>query len=83
MKSKLKFTEGVWLSYQYNEYHGADEAEDEVVVRSQPAISIGAVAERIDYTRNGDDHQRGTVSDQIIPAQPRFFRFEYLDQHHV
>lgn len=71
------------LNYQNDEDYRTDKAKDEVVVGAEPAVLIGAIAERIDDAGNGDDQQRYAIAPEVVPAQSRFFRLEHLDQQHV
>lgn len=41
-------------NYQNNEDHWSDKTEDEIVIRSEPTMLFSAVAEGIDYARDGD-----------------------------
>ena len=57
------------------------EAEDEEIIRTEPAVRRSAVAERIHQRRDDDHQKRKAVAGSVVPLPAGGFRLEDFDQH--
>ena len=66
---------------QHDQRHGDHEAEDEEVVRGEPAVGLGGVTAPVDAETDGDNHQGDPVAREVIPHLAGLFRLEDVYEH--